>query len=208
MTRLFWQSQLIIIGLLLCALSSCTSAIEVKKTPDCVASYVFQWPVRQLHNEIPKLFSSEDLRQDGNPLLSKLFTYDIPETGPGATTMQAYFTAETADSALFGKEYFTHMTASNIYLHTFGMSWKSPTYFAGGKPLDYLTDFAIKLDSVSPHQTRVSIETLHPLVYHGYSGIGAHGPSLVAKEVPVPASKPEECALLAYLITQFPTPPL
>lgn len=207
MTRFLWLNLLLCV-LFSCIATSCTAPIETKKTAGCETSHIFTWPIRQLHDSIPALFQAEDLRQDDAASLVPLFTYQFPESGAKTRRHQVYFMAEAADSALFGKEYFTRATSKNIYLHSFGEAWNSPTYYAAGKPLHYLTDFAIKLDSLGPHQTSVTIQTLHPHVAHGYGGIGGMcGITLLKKEVPVPASKPEECALLAYLIAQLPIIP-
>ena len=208
MARLFWRTQLGT-GIFSCLLYSCTADIRTRKTSDCVASHVFAWHIRQLHDSIPVLFRAEDSRQDSDPTLVPLFTYYSSESDSTASRLQIYFMAETADSAVFGKEYFTRATNKNIYLHCFGEVWHSVTYYAAGKSLRYRTDFAIKLDSIGPRQTNVTIETLHPRVLYGYAGIGGMcGLVLLPKEVVVPASKLEECALLAYLVTQLSTSPL
>lgn len=207
MTRLFWHTQLLLIGLPFVLLGGCTAAIDTRKMPPCAASHVFAWPTRQLHDAIPALFRAEDSRQDDDPALSQQFMTYAAAGNADTLRLQAYFMAETADSALFGKDYFTRATRQNIYLHCFGDYWNSPTYYAAGEPLPYTTAFAIALDSLGPRQTKATVNTLHPHVFHGYGGVGGIcGLTLRQQEVPVPASGPEECALLAYLVKQLPAP--
>lgn len=207
MTRLFWCSSLLF-SIFLCLLYSCTASIETKKTPSCITSHIFAWPIRQLHDSIPTLFRAEDSRQDDSRAMNQLFVRHFTASGADTVRLQIDFMAETADSTLFGKVYFTHGNRQNVYLHCFGDYWNSPTYYATGEALPYAADFAIKLDSLGPRQTSVTIQTLYPHVAHGYGGIGGMcGIVLLKKEVSVPASKTEECALLTYLVTQLPTRP-
>jgi hypothetical protein len=83
------------------------------------------------------------------------------------------------DSNPFAKEVFSQpSTNDDAYLYTFHEPIGfSKVYFRGGEPLQYISNFHLRLTPLGAKKTRVRVEARDCEVIAGLSPIGVHGPA-------------------------------
>lgn len=171
--------------------------------------------VKQLPQKNPTSYtfygSPEELREKiltglNNYDYSDAFPLKIPREPTGLDGVQnSYFYKCLADNeGCLGvndrevEEIFADPRNQNdIVLADDGRGMISHTYFALGKPLQFLADFHIHFDSVGNGKTTVTITVVKPQVYKGYEGRGMHG-GLLLKREPVEPTTVEEYQLLRH----------
>ncbi len=181
---------------------TCTSCMNLAtlKTKELKEPYptnhIFNLNIKDLNSSITYLFSTS--HQLESECYSSLVFYKYAEISNREIKRIIPFAAENLQKKLFSNEFFsTSGNKYDIYLHTFGECWNSPLYYAKEKPLKYRAQFRLKLDSISPQRTRITVETEEPRVLKGISGIG-HS-NFVAKEIEVEPTTIEEYSILYYI---------
>jgi len=186
--------------MLLCTTQSCKTVdpIEIRPFPNKnIPEHTFNSGLDKLKDSIVSLFSSEN--QTNNKYLNNIF-YDFMTEDNHSEENKIFipFQAETINTALFGKAYFSKPNSSNsIYLHNFGTPWPSRLYYSKDKPLRYRTAFIIELSTINDVSTKVSIIAEDAKVLNGISSYGAHG--AVARETKVEPTSIEEYSILLFI---------
>jgi hypothetical protein len=161
-------------------------------------SYTFEGTPEQLHKKIISGFEN----RSSNVFPLKTY-YEYGDTKE-ETNAYFYVCTKDADGCLGindkeEEEIFNDPQNQNdIYLANDGSGMVSHTYYALGKPLDYLADFHIHLQAEENDKTKITITPIKTMVHKGYEGRGMHG-GLLPKKVPVEATTVEEYQLLYYI---------
>lgn len=167
--------------------------LEIKTIPQKnPTSYIFEGDIAEVRARILKATSSKRSEEE-----DKAFPFKSPDN----QSRKADYFVTTKDEAFspdLEKLFEKPENLQDIYLENDGLGIISPTYYALGKPLRYLIDFHIHLESVQDNKTKVSIIPVKPRVYKGYKGRGMHG-ALLPKQVPVEPTTIEEYQLLRYI---------
>jgi len=163
-------------------------------------SHIYDLPIQSLHDSILSYFSIE--RQLSSKLNQNSIFYYNTDFSKKKIKHQVIFSAETSKNQLFSKDFFTTSGNENdIYIHSFGQYWYSSLYFVGNKPLEFRSQFGLKLMPIDSTKTLLKIEIISPKVLNGTEGQGPHGP--YSKEVSVKSTTIEEYSLLFYIAEQI-----
>jgi hypothetical protein len=179
-------------------LLSCTGPIEKKElTIENPTNYVFNVSKAELKEKIITFFNEHNYL-DSEFYESSVFYFEI-DGGDGK--MPVSFSAETSENPVFGKSYFYgQKTSDDIFLYAYAY-WPSPIYHSRGKPLEFRSNYIVKLTSIDSTHTRVSVVAKEPEVVNGTECCGMHGP--YAKTFPVKATSIEEYTLIVFIAEQL-----
>lgn len=166
-------------------------------------SYTFSSDLNSIRNKLIAGFSIENQVKNTNVFAFKSLSRP-------RYARDVMLSLETEKDALFGKDIFKKKANHNdLYLHTFGDTITSHSYFALGKPLEYRVGFDIHFQPEPDGRTRIFVNAVNPTVIKGIGGIGAHG--FYSNDIPVAPTTIEEYQLLryiAYLLGENKMPPV
>lgn len=173
--------------------------LEVRELPrKNPTSHVFETDLKTARQKIIDGFSldSQFANREIMPFKDARYSDEI-----GSYESPKMVRVETADEEFMfseAEEIFKDPANQNdIYIHGWGDTIDSHSYFVLGKPLAFRIRFHIHLEADQTGKTRVSVSPVNPTVVKGISGLGPHG--WVAEDVPVPPTTIEEYQLLRYV---------
>jgi len=163
-------------------------AFPEKNTPE----HTFKFRPDKLKDTIISLFTIENQLKDS--ILSEIFIDALLKD----RNFLCVFKAETSKDILFSKEYFSMPNTKNdIFLGTLGQLWFSMYYFSKDHPLEFISNYIVKLDKANDSMTKVIVEAYHPQVVNGMDCCGPHGP--YSRYTPVAPTSIEEYTLLEFI---------
>ena len=169
-----------------------TRKFQIKNVPE----HVFNVESNKLKDTILSFFNLDN--QIDNEILSRIFYHKISKNEIDNYT----FDAETNKDTLFSNEYFSKQNTSNdIFLHNFHEFWPSKYYYSQNHPLEYSSNFIIKLIRINDRSTKVLVIADDPEVINGSMKYGVHGP--VARYTSVEPTTIEEYAILEFIASKL-----
>lgn len=162
--------------------------------------HIFNVPVDKLRQTILDAFNEH--KEINSPFYESSIFYLNVDMGNGVHKLTVSFNAETTGNALFGKDHFEKPNTENdIYIHSFGQTWYSPIYFAGGEALEFRSPFILTLEKIDDNRTVLKVRPEDPKVLKGVAGLTAHG--FYSKEIEVEPTTVEEYSLILFIAEQL-----
>jgi len=142
--------------------------------------------------------SNKTISREEHPILNNIFIDAVLKD----VHFPCSFIAETSKDTIFSKEYFSKPnTKDDIFLATLGEVWLSKYYFSKDHPLQFVSNYIIKLEKVNDSMTKIRVIADQPMVINGTDCCGPHGQ--YARFTPVSGTSIEEYTLLEFIASRL-----
>ncbi len=139
--------------------------------------------------------------QYDNPILKTVFIDRILKDH----NFPISFSYETADKAVFGRDYFKRKESVNdIFLTSIGSYWYSPIYYHNNEPFLFTSSFALQFRALvdefkdaSKQETMLTVIDVGPEITNGTECCGPHGN--YSRTETVKPTTVEEYTLILYI---------